>query len=102
MREWEWEGMGINILLREGMGMFLYTTMAMGWEWEFSCGNGIKKVISAHLYVLSFIRPSNRSLSKLLHALPNMPIFIPISLFFVFSVNYATIHAYHQCFCLIV
>ena len=47
MREWEWEGMGIKILLREGMGMLVYygngnTVMEMR-------GNGIKKVIPAHL-----------------------------------------------------
>ena len=39
----------ISILLREGMGMFLYTTMGMGKEWEYGHGNGIEKVITAHL-----------------------------------------------------
>ena len=50
--------MRINILLREEIGIFLYrpTTIGMGWEWDGNentvmemGGNGIEKVIPAHL-----------------------------------------------------
>ena len=43
--------MRINVLLREGIGMLLYTTMGMRWEWEYGLGNGIEKVIPAHLFL---------------------------------------------------
>ena len=49
-RVWEWEGMEINTLLREGMEMLVYSTMEMGWEWKYGHGNGIEKLIPAHLY----------------------------------------------------
>ena len=52
MRECEWEGMGIDILVREGMEIF-YILL---WEWDGNGntvmgtgGNGIEKVIPAHL-----------------------------------------------------
>ena len=46
--------MRINMLLREGMEMLLYTTMGMGMRMGIRHGNGIEKVIPAHLYVKQF------------------------------------------------
>ena len=63
--------MGINILLREGMGMFLFTAMGMGWE--YGHGNGIKKVIPAHLWLEECVVMMERCLkhvTKRAHLVP--------------------------------